>query len=212
MICVSIAEDTAEKCIEALKGIDFAEIRLDKMSVSLEEIKEIFSQHPKLIATCRPGSTSNEERKAFLMAAITAGAAFVDIEVESDDGYKNEIIQKARHLDCKVIISFHNNDKTPERRELEHIINWCFESGADLVKIACMVQKPSDNARLLGLLAESQPLVVVGMGDMGKTTRIVAPLMGSVFTYASLAEGKETAEGQMDRDVLMKIYEQLKDV
>lgn len=212
MICVSIAEKTVEKCIEALEGIDFAEIRLDKMTFDLESVKKIFSNHPQLIATCRPGSMSDKKRKSSLVAAITAGAAFVDVEVDSDSRYKNEIIQKARAHSCQVIISFHNSVKTPERRELEHTINWCFECGADMVKIACKVHSPRDNSRLLGLLNEKRPLVVIGMGDKGKITRVVAPLLGSAFTYASLAVGKETAEGQMDRDALKSIFERLKNV
>ncbi len=212
MICVSIAEKTAEKCIEALKGIDFAEVRLDKMSIDLEDVKKIFSRHPKLIATCRPGALSEKKRKSLLVAAITAGAAFVDIEVDSDDRYKNEIIQKARSHSCQVIISFHNFVKTPERSELEHIINWCFESRADMVKIACKIHSQRDNARLLGLLNEIRPLIIVGMGDEGKIIRVVAPLLGSAFTYTSLAVGKETAEGQMDRDSLKNIFKRLKNV
>lgn len=212
MICVSIAEKTAEKCIEALEGVDFAEIRLDKMTIDLAGVKKIFSWHPQLIATCRPGTMSDKKRKSSLVEAITAGAAFVDVEVDSDDKYKNEIIQKARSHSCQVIISFHNSVKTPERRELEHIISWCFESGADMVKIACKVHSSRDNARLLGLLNEKRPLVVVGMGDVGKITRVVAPLLGSAFTYASLAVGKETAEGQTDRDTLKSIFERLKNV
>ena len=44
MICVSIAEKTVEKCIEALEGIDFAEIRLDKMTFDLESVKKVIKK------------------------------------------------------------------------------------------------------------------------------------------------------------------------
>lgn len=212
MICVSIAEETFEKCLYALKGIDFAEIRIDKMAVEVEDVKKIFNQHPKLIATCRPGRVDDKKRKELLLVAIEAGAAFVDVEVESDDEYKNTIIEKARPAGCLVIISYHNFEKTPQRVELEHILNWCFDSGADIAKIACRVNSEKDNARLLGLLNETRSLVVAGIGDKGKISRVVAPLLGSPFTYASLIAGKETAEGQIDKETLKRIFQTLKDV
>jgi len=212
MICVSVAEVTFEKCLYALKGIDFAEIRIDKMAVEVEDVKKIFNQHPKLIATCRPGRVDDKKRKELLLVAIEAGAAFVDVEVESDDEYKNTIVEKARSAGCLVIISYHNFEKTPQRVELEHILNWCFDSGADIAKIACRVNSEKDNARLLGLLNETRSLVVAGIGDKGKISRVVAPLLGSPFTYASLIAGKETAEGQIDKETLKRIFQTLKDV
>lgn len=212
MICVSIAEKTAERCIRALKKVDFAEIRIDKMDVELEDIKKIFSHHPKLIATCRPGVMDDKRRKGLLLTAIKAGAAFVDVEAEASEDYKNLIIESARSAGCKVIISYHNFEKTPQRAKLDHIIDWCFESGADIAKIACRVNSEKDNARLLGLLYETRPVVVVGMGNKGKISRIVSPFLGSPFTYASLKVGKETAEGQINKDSLKRIFLSLKDV
>jgi len=212
MICVSIEEETPEKCLEAFKGIDFAEIRLDRMPISREDIKRIFSQHSRLVATCRPGSMDKKRRRELLLAAIESGARFVDIEVEADDDYKTSILAKARSKGCQMIISYHNFFKTPEQKELEKIIDGCFESGADIAKIACLVNSDRDNARLLGLLQEKRPLVVIGMGERGKISRIVAPFLGSLFTYASLGTGKETAPGQMDYKKLKEIVHILKNV
>jgi 3-dehydroquinate dehydratase-1 len=47
------------------------------------------------------------------------------------------------------------------------------------------------------------------MGEKGKLTRLAAPLLGSVFTYASLGEGKETAEGQWEAASLRRILLEL---
>lgn len=210
MICVSIAENTPEKCIHALKGIDFAEIRIEKMDADTDDIHDIFAQHSRLIATCRPGTLNENKRKSLLMASIEAGAAYVDIEVESNEHYKNALIQKAHSSECRVIISYHNFEKTPHVAELEHIINWCFDSGADIAKIACHVHSERENARLLGLLDETRSLVVVGMGNKGKASRILAPFLGSLFTYASLTKGMETAEGQIDLKTLTAIFQTLK--
>jgi 3-dehydroquinate dehydratase-1 len=211
MICVSLKEKNSETCIRLIRKIDFAEIRLDKMDVGLEDVRDIFSSHPNLIATFRPTLRGEKDRESLLLEAIEAGAAFVDIEIESKETFKNALIKKALECGCKVIVSYHNFKMTPVREELEHLIDWCFDSGADLAKLACMVQSNTDNVRLLGLLSDTKPKVVIGMGQLGKITRIVGPLLGSQFTYASLDEKKETAEGQINHILLRKILKSLKD-
>jgi len=208
MICVSIAEKTPEETLKALKDIDFAEIRIDRIEKpQIPGIKKIFSQHPRLIATCRPGTISDQKRQTLLTTAISAGAAYVDIGLGTDKGIKKVILEKARSAGCKVIVSYHNFKTTPEETKLRDIIEECFVSGADIAKIACMVHSDHENIILLGLLLDSRPLVVIGMGEKGKVTRIAAPILGSPFTYASLSSGRETAEGQLDKINLEKIFQ-----
>ncbi len=213
MICVSIGEPTVSGCLNALKGVKFAEIRIDRIKERpLEEgITKIFSQPGKLVATCRPDGMGEEERKEAILRAIDAGAAYVDVEVEATDRYKMEIIERARKNGRKVIISYHNYEKTPKRAELEQIVNWCFDSGADIAKIACKVNSNADNARLLSLLDSERKLVVIGMGERGKITRIIARLLGSEFTFASLGDEKETAEGQIEKSKLEKLMGLVRD-
>ncbi len=204
-ICISIAEDSAEKCLNALKDLEFAEIRLDKMKLNDRDIRQIFSQPLKLIATCRPNAKDEKERMRLLLKAIESGASFVDIEVDANEEYKKELTACAKMHNCKIIVSYHNYKKTPPSGELEQIVKWCFESGADIAKIACMVNSENDNARLLGLLDSDKKIIVVGMGEKGKITRIVAPLLGSVFTFASISKGKDTADGQIEKNKLEQI-------
>ena len=80
---------------------------------------------------------------------------------------------------------------------LLEIINRCFNSGADIAKIVCKVNSSKDNARLLGLLDSEKKLAVIGMGEKGKITRCLSPLLRGVFTFASISKGKETAQGQI---------------
>ena len=211
MICVSIGDCSVEECIKSLQGLELAEIRMDKMKLSEEEVRKIFPQKLKLIATCRATKTLNDnERKKLLLAAIDAGAAYVDIEVESSDTYKKEILSKAKSKGCKVIISYHNYEQTPQKGELEQIVDWCFDSGADIAKIACKVNSEKDNARLLGLLDSDRKIIAIGTGEKGKITRVLGPLLGSPFTYASLKKGKETAEGQIGHNKLKELMGLLK--
>lgn len=198
MICLCVGESSAKSCLQRLKSVRFAEVRLDKLEEDpLAAVPSLFSSEAKLIATCRPGRRSEEERKKILFAAIRAGAAFVDVEVESLRGIGKDVIREAHRRKCAVIVSFHDEEATPERRKLERIIARAFDAGADIAKVACRARTTRDNARLLGLLDTDRPLVVIGMGEDGKPCRLFAPFLGSPFTFASASAGKETAPGQI---------------
>jgi 3-dehydroquinate dehydratase type I len=198
-ICVSLAEPSTEMCLAKLARVPFAEVRLDAMEqVSAAEVRRLFSVPCTTIATHRPGLRSIEARKELLLTAVEAGADYVDVELDTPWKYRDEIIERARFAGCKVIVSHHEMDMTPEQGELARILQECRAAGGDLTKIACRVNCPRDNARLLGLIQNEVNLVVVGMGPLGRITRIAAPLMGSPFTYASFNVGQETAPGQLD--------------
>lgn len=198
MICISIPNMKADKCIELIKEKRMAEIRLDLNDYSTDEIKCIFSVNNRLIATCRRGRYSDEERTYILIQAIESGVAFVDIEYESSRSFKKELLSCAREHYCRIIISYHNYQYTPSKQVLQNIIDECLCMGADIVKIACKVDSIDESARILSLYEENKHLVAIGMGKKGKITRLAAPFLGAPFTFVSSGEDKETAEGQID--------------
>jgi 3-dehydroquinate dehydratase type I len=218
MICVCIADIDFEQCRLVLNDIEMAEIRLDLLNFSPAQVKEIFSKHPQLIATYRPGriNMSEEERKELLISAVNAGAAYVDVEIETETAFKEAVKQACWKKGCKLIISYHNFEKTPSKDELETIIEQCFKDDADIAKVACQVNGEADAARILSLYdydresCSEKKIVVLGMGEKGKIIRLVAPLLGAPFTFAALSAGKETAPGQLDRQTLQDILDRIK--
>lgn len=213
MICISILEKTPAACLEAMKGEEFVEIRLEEMELGEGGMERLFSNKKvAAIATCRPGKMSDEERKKRLLEAIAAGAAYVDIEVDAPEDVAGEVVAAAKKKGCRAVVSYHNFDKTPVEAELDQIVKWCFDSGADIAKIACKVNSEADAARLLGLLGGGKSLAVVGMGKKGRLVRVMAPLLGSRIAYASRGKGRETAEGQMGKEEMKKLMEELADV
>ena len=204
MICVSLAEKDPNVCLEILEKVDMAEIRIDLAELSDKDIIRIFSARKKLIATCRPGKYSSSERIRKLKLAIESGATFLDIEYESDDDFRNSLSEFAHVHQCDVIISYHNYEMTPELDELEKIMHKCFELGADIAKIATLVKVNRDNSKILSLYKAPGRLVAIGMGELGKISRIVAPFLGAEFTYAALTDDSITAPGQISYDRLNK--------
>ncbi len=209
-VCVSIGGLSSSEIMNAIKGLRMAEIRLDGMKVNSADIRIIFSAPTELIATCRPGNLNDQERAELLIDAIESGASYVDVEIESKKWFRDRIIKEARIKGCKVILSYHNYEMTPSDETLGKIVERCHNYGGDIVKIACKANSYSDSARLLGLLGRSENIIAIGMGEKGKITRIVAPLLGAPFTFASLSEGMETADGQIELKKLNNIIGLLK--
>ena len=210
MICVALQESNVSNCLEILESVELAEIRIDLAHLSKEDVVTIFSEsNSQLIATCRPDNYSDEERMDLLKVAISSGAAFVDIEIESKPEFTKELVAFAKQFNTTVIISYHNFEQTPLSAELAEIIKTCFDLGADIAKIATMVTSNQDNARLLSLYDTEKKIVVLGMGQLGKITRLMAPYLGSPFTFASLDEASATAPGQITAFRLKQLLEQI---
>lgn len=208
-ICVSLSENCEESTIAVGRNFPFVEVRLDAGIYTSPQVKKIFQSLKNSIATCRPGRYDDQTRFEFLSVALNTGAKFVDIEIESANKFKKDLITLAKKRKSRSILSYHNFDLTPSKRTLTLIIKKARLAGADVVKIATKVRDERDTKTLMGLLSENERLVVVGMGEAGKSIRIAAPMLGGLFTFASPEGGKETAPGQVEFKIVKSIYESL---
>lgn len=197
MICVALSDKNIENCLAVLDKVEMAEIRLDMTEFENDDIKRAFAHKTPIIATCRPDRKGPEDQLKRLKLAIESGAKYVDIELEAQPEQQQQIIATAREHDCNVIISYHNFIETPGLRELYHIVDECFEKGADIAKLATMSNSDTDNAKLMALYSNAKSVVALGMGEKGKVTRIMAPLLGAAFTFAAMDQGVATAPGQI---------------
>ena len=141
-----------------------------------------------------------EEQKLLLSTAISNGADYVDLDLNDDAGLKKEIIALAEEHNCKVIISYHNYEETPDKEELLKIIDTCYAEGADIAKIATTANSLHDSARILGLYETDKPLAALAMGEKGKITRVSILGLGSLFSFAAVSEETKTAPGQLTVD------------
>jgi 3-dehydroquinate dehydratase-1 len=75
-------------------------------------------------------------------------------------------------------------------------------AGATIVKLATTARSRGDVTRLLRFTENANvPMVAIAMGPVGTISRVVAPLFGSLFTYAFI--GEEVAPGQMSLDEMV---------
>ncbi len=212
MICVSLAASSADEILKLLEKLEFGEIRLDLCGLSLDEVRRVYSSaRIPLVATCRPGTLPDAERYEQLLAAIDSGAAYVDIEIANPPEIIEKIVARAREKACRVIISYHNYKETPMKLVLQQAIDEAFDYGADIAKLVCRTRSIQDCSRLLSLYELRKNILALGLGELGAPlTCIAAPRLGAPFTYAALAPGKETVEGQPDYETLRSVLVLLK--
>ncbi|MDO4629011.1 MAG: type I 3-dehydroquinate dehydratase [Planctomycetia bacterium] len=212
MICVTVARPAHRQMLAdhrflAEQGVSLVELRLDHLQAEAD-LETLLTDRPTpVIVTVRRAEDggvfcgTEERRRNLLRSAMLAGAEYVDLE----DGVAGEIprVGTARRL-----VSYHNFVETPEN--LEEIYDRMVAQDADVVKIVCMAKTPTDNVRILDLVAKKRgkkvPVVGFCMGEMGKPSRILCQGMGSPFTYCAFTKGAEPAPGMIPWDVMRDLY------
>ena len=206
-ICVSLGGMPFGTCLHYASAWPLVEIRLDLIHhLDPEKIDILAMQCRQWIATCRPGKYTERERTVLLAAAIRAGATYVDIEYEAEPDYRQTLIDLAKDHHCKVIISYHNFESTPDVNTLNQIIRHATVMGADCVKLAVTACSEADCARIMSLYGQHNHLIAFAMGEAGKITRVAAPFLGADFTFASVDEAHLTAPGQLTASQMEMIY------
>ena len=87
------------------------------------------------------------------------------------------------------------------------------ESGANISKVITTARSFEDNLAVLQLVSEfpGVRLIAFAMGPLGSMSRILCPLVGGDFTYASIEKGKESASGQVTVRDLARIYKMVEE-
>jgi len=148
---------------------------------------------------------SEAKRREELLSATELGAEIIDIELVT--GNLKEIVQLIKKR-AKCLLSFHDLEGTPPLDRMREIVQKQLEAGADICKVVTTAQKFEDNLAVLQLISDFPKARVISfaMGPLGFASRILCPLVGGDFIYASIAAGKESASGQITVRDLRKIY------
>jgi 3-dehydroquinate dehydratase-1/3-dehydroquinate dehydratase/shikimate dehydrogenase len=219
-ICVSISERDVDKALSSARAAaekaDVVEIRLDALAepAIAPFIKNI---DVPLLFTCRPEweggefSGSEEERLALLGDAVSKGAAYIDIELRTEDSLRQELVTVARNNKVKTIISWHDFKTTASSQALHSIFKEQYRSGADIGKMVTTARSFQDVLRVLDLqnsAAEmSFPLCAFCMGRPGMISRIATLELGGFMSYAAPDDGPVSAPGQLSVSALRRIVE-----
>ncbi len=210
MICVPISAagtaEAIEKMGRARPLADLVELRIDRIP-DADLTRLIAARRTPVIVTNRSrqeggGFTgTEEERVALLISAVRLGADYVDIEAVTDPALKAPLIACLAGSATRLIVSWHDFSGTPPGDFLEAKLAECMADRPAIVKIVTHARTAADCLRLLVLIPEAlrrgQPIAAFCMGKRGKISRIMAPLLGSVISYASLELEEASAPGQL---------------
>jgi 3-dehydroquinate dehydratase I len=201
-ICVIITgkgSDSAEGQIkEACQlGAGLVELRMDIIGGKAETAEELIGKaHAnklRCIVTYRDkeegGKFDGRGKEALALAAIAAGADYVDIEIRHEDMIKS-ISKQAKKAGCRVIASWHDFGARPNLPGMVEAIGKAKESSADIAKIAFLASG-KDGKRIIAGLANAGKLagmqvLVSPMGADAAKVRAHALSQGSPFAYCTL--------------------------
>lgn len=208
-ICAVITGNDTTAIEKAAKTADFFEVRIDLIGKTWPEIAGRLNK-PWIASnrdTAQHGGWKGNEQKrtAELLRAVELGAWMVDIELGSPE--LPEIIVKTKGR-ARCMVSHHDWDGTPSLPGLAKKARACLNTGAYACKVVTTARSFEDNLTVLKLLGmfRSQRLVAFAMGGEGVLSRVLAPLAGSWFTYASIEGAAASAPGQVSVQTMRKIY------
>ncbi|MDR2509967.1 MAG: type I 3-dehydroquinate dehydratase [Spirochaetaceae bacterium] len=143
---------------------------------------------------------------AFAQADMRKNFAYVDLEEDLDTPSLEEV---ARAFGTRIIRSFHNFKETDAA--LENRVNALFRVGDEIAKAALMPQSLDDVRRIIRVAKsiKNHDAIILGMGDMGQCTRILAPRFGGYLSYTSPGTDDRTsgaAPGQLNPVELCNVY------
>ncbi|GAH38522.1 unnamed protein product, partial [marine sediment metagenome] len=151
-----------------------------------------------------------EKRIEQLLKAVELRADIIDIELEMKNLAEMVSLIKER---AKCLLSLHEFKKTPPLNKMREIIQREIDAGADICKLVTTAQRLEDNQAVLQLIADfpQTRVVTMAMGPLGLASRLLCPLVGGDFTYASIEQGKESAPGQLTVRELRKLYDRVQE-
>lgn len=209
-ICACITSVTdLSLAVDAREQVALYEVRIDLIG---EDWPNVVAELPRPWIACnrmasQGGSCScgEDARLDVLHRAVALGASMVDVELAAPDvgRFIREVNQRVR-----VIVSHHDFERTCEEDALSGLVLQQRAIGADICKVVTTAQRAADAVTVLRLVRRfrSQGIVAFAMGPLGTVSRVLAPLAGAAFTYASLTPGHESAPGQLTVGALRELY------
>lgn len=196
---------------------DIIELRLDRIGdPGGEALAGLIAELKKPVIVALHGSEAFgdftgdvDERLDILRSAAASGASFVDVDyrISLDLG---EVRGEGK---CHRIVSRHETEDTPEDLAsiTEEVRDVLYEG--DLIKVVTHATCCEDGLAMLQFVRETGGgMIGFCSGEAGSFTRVLAPIFGSPFTYASPAEipgepvPEATAPGQVRVNDLRAMY------
>lgn len=205
LICVPLQEGSAQAALRVMsqmqKEADLTEVWLD--SIPGKERKTVIANAPlPVLAVCKKPSDGGvfkgtyQQMALVLKEASENGAKYIDLPLKyfTTGG-------KWKKSKAELIISYHNFAKTPSNRFMLKKAQEMKTFGADIVKIAVTANSQEDALAIITLAdtlrMKGLPHILIAMGEKGRLTRILTPLLGGTMMFAPIEKKQASASGQL---------------
>ena len=209
-ICAVIVDNDPKAVNEVEPFADLFEVRIDLIGDGWQELVRQLNK-PWIACNRRADEGGRWEgneatRIEKLLQAIELEADIIDIELRTQN-LEQVIPMIGKRAKC--LVSYHDLEKTPPLDRMKEMVQRQLTAGADICKLITTAQSPEDNLTVLQLIEEYPKIRIVSfaMGPLGFASRVLCPLVGGDFTYASIEKGRESATGQITVRELRKLYE-----
>ncbi len=214
LLCLCLTGKTMEENLSILaehgRYADILELRVDGLKPEERtRAGRLLSATPlPVILTVRRKSEGgwfegDESDRASLLARLAVeGFAYIDIE---EDFFSASVEEAARAGGCRIIRSLHDTEKVPG--DLFARLSKLARSPAEIPKAAVTPRTTEELSRLLDVFSGTRGMrkILLGMGEYGFATRVLAPRLGSFLCYSS-APGRHAARGHVDPRTLVECY------
>ncbi|MHB8103922.1 MAG: type I 3-dehydroquinate dehydratase [Dehalococcoidales bacterium] len=211
-ICVAIINDDPAVIDGVTPLVDLFEVRIDLIGKGWRKVAARLKK-PWIACNRRAdegGKWSSKEslRIKELYNAVELGANIIDVELATPS--LAEVVSEVKGK-TECLVSYHNLKETPPLDRLRQIIINELATGAGICKVVTTARRFTDNLLVLQLITDfsSANIVSFAMGAGGQLSRILCPMVGGYFTYASVKAGRESAKGQVNVTDLREIYRML---
>ncbi|HEX7152460.1 MAG TPA: type I 3-dehydroquinate dehydratase [Thermoanaerobaculia bacterium] len=206
-IYVTILEDSVDATIDAIRAVkhdhDGIEVRAERFA-GRDMVPIRNATRKPLLLTHRGMSISPE----IIVRGAEAGFDLIDVEWPP----KYEL-----PLRGKVVLSHHDYEAVPD---VDALLRDMRATGCAHVKLAATPRSFAENEALLKPLSPIGPsrpvrpirpivppnVTLIGMGDCGLYSRVLAPFLGSEFMFVAPNEAKTAAPGQLTLERALAIY------
>lgn len=207
--CLPIIKDSEAEVLSTIKAYGanygYFEIWLDYIEdLRTEFLSTLLREYPgKLVFVFRRKNLQKTKLDLKQQSEVIKIFESQDCLVDLDVYDQKELIEKAKDLNLKRIISYHNYKKTPDENSLEKILSDIKERDPEIIKVSTFCRSKSDALVLLKLMLElkaaGEKHIILGMGKNGLVTRLYGTLWGNELTFITERKKDASAPGQLTR-------------
>jgi len=211
---VASREDFEEFSKLPSKSADLCELRIDSLQNCSADLDALIADLsiPKIVTVRDPreGGANNlsAETRLKLFSQWLPVCDYIDIECRNLSEFSG-LVREANRSGKGIIYSFHDFEKTPEVSQMEDLLETLEPNPNQIFKIAAEVSGWEDVEKLILFMQRNRDrnVAVMGMGSLGKLSRLVLTRLGSALVYAAL--GRKVVAAQWELTALQSILAEL---